>query len=376
METHVPIMVMLSIHMVNFEKALLRAMELGIGGDTASLQQYARQLLKRSDKDDTPFRQALSKLLAEAAGTGAGYRSVAGSALREMEAFIHVEEPGEVLAPILSAEVDQQIQEIISERDSLHDLLKAGVPPTKSVLLVGPPGVGKTMTAAYFAAVTRTPLVTVDLAAVMSRFLGQTGQNLRAALEDARGHPSVCLLDEFDALGKKRDDPTDVGELKRIVTIVLQELETWPSHGLLIGATNHPELLDRAVWRRFDRVIKLDLPGGEERRKIVSQELGRHGFSVHPDILTVLHHATDGRSGSDLAKLSQEAVRGVILDRWPNVDQGIVELLIRERSDGVTDDARADFVGVATEKAGLSHRATARLLGISHVTVGNILRRP
>ena len=364
---------MISIDMVNMEEALLRAMELGMAGDAASLQQYARQLLKRSGKDDTEFRQALSRLVAEAMGTGAGYRSVAGSTLQEIDTFIHVEEPGEVLAPILSPDVDLQIREIISERDSVHDLLKAGLPPTRSVLLVGLPGVGKTMTAAYLAAVTRTPLVTVDLSAVMSRFLGQTGQNLRAAFEQARAHPSVCLLDEFDALGKKRDDPTDVGELKRIVTIVLQELETWPSHGLLIGATNHPELLDRAVWRRFDRVIELHLPGSAERQQIVSQEIGRHGFTVHPDVLTVLQHATDGRSGSDLANLSREAVRGVVLDRWSNVDQGIVELVIRE---AITDDPRAEFVRVATETAGLSHRATARLLGVSHVTVGNILRRP
>ena len=95
----------------------------------------------------------------------------------------------------------------------------------------------------------------------MSSFLGRTGNNVRNVLDFAKGVSCVFLLDEFDAIAKRRDDAVEVGELKRLVTVLLQEIDQWPASGLLIAATNHYNLLDPAVWRRFELVVGFPMPG-------------------------------------------------------------------------------------------------------------------
>ena len=109
----------------------------------------------------------------------------------------------------------------------------------------------------------------------MSSYLGRTGSNIRHVLDYAKGVDGVLLLDELDAIAKRRDDATDVGELKRLVTVLLQEIDDWPSSGLLIAATNHPGLLDPAVWRRFELRVSFPMPGDD----VVG---GRHQCLLRP----------------------------------------------------------------------------------------------
>lgn len=109
----------------------------------------------------------------------------------------------------------------------------------------------------------------------MSSFLGRTGKNIRAVLDYARSQDSVLLLDEFDAIAKRRDDATDIGELKRLVTVLLQAIDEWPASGVLIAATNHPELLDPAVWRRFEGVVTFPAPSVGELRNLVERLVGQ-----------------------------------------------------------------------------------------------------
>src|SRR5665213_3572636 len=129
--------------------------------------------------------------------------------------------------------------------------------------LYSPPGVGKTLAARWIARELHRPLLTLDLSAVMSSFLGRTGANVRHVLDYAKGVDCVLLLDELDSIAKRRDDASDVGELKRLVTVLLQEIDDWPSTGLLIAATNHSDLLDPAVWRRFEMRVNFPMPGDE-----------------------------------------------------------------------------------------------------------------
>ena len=170
---------------------------------------------------------------------------------------------GLVLPPKVQAELDEIVLE--QKRDSL--LALRGMTPSHSALFSGPPGVGKTLASRWVARRrVALPLVSLDLAAVLSSYLGTSGRNIRDVLNFAKSTPCVLLLDEFDALAKARDDDSDVGELKRIVNVLLVELDRWESRSFLIAATNHAQLLDPAIGRRFDRIINFPLPGlGRER---------------------------------------------------------------------------------------------------------------
>jgi SpoVK/Ycf46/Vps4 family AAA+-type ATPase len=268
------------------------------------------------------------------------------------------------------------IDRILQERRSSDLLIKAGIEPATSVLLVGPPGTGKTMTARYIASTVGLPLITMDLAAVMSSYLGGTGQNIREALDLARQSPAVLFLDEFDALGKRRDDPSDVGELKRIVNVLLMEIENWPANGLLIAATNHPELLDRAVWRRFDLVVELQMPSAIERKEILSQLMLEHSRDVSTTQMDELVSLTYRMSGSDIARVTREALRRNALGADDPIEiliRGVVlQQLLRESASN--PKSRALYAELSSRVLGHSYRQIADVLGVSHVTVGKLIR--
>jgi len=182
--------------------------------------------------------------------------------------FDHLTEDFE---PIFPEVIKNALNQIVKEHKNLEKLLSLGLNPTRSAIFTGAPGVGKTLSAKWLARELGLPLMTLDLSAVMSSYLGKTGTNLRYVLDYAKSQPSVLLLDEFDSIAKRRDDEGDLGELKRLVNVLLQEIENWPPHGILIAATNHPNLLDPAVWRRFEQRIEFPMPSAKDARQIILQ---------------------------------------------------------------------------------------------------------
>jgi SpoVK/Ycf46/Vps4 family AAA+-type ATPase len=277
--------------------------------------------------------------------------------------------------PILNPEAKAVIVALIDQRRRADRLAQIGLEPPKTLLLEGPPGVGKTLTAQHLARELDLPLMTVELAALMSSLLGQTGQNLRQLLDHARSFPCVLLLDEFDAVAKRRDDQSDIGELKRLVNVLLLELERWPETGLLVAATNHPQLLDLAVGRRFDVTLALTLPGQPERVAILERALRRFGLEVETTVLTACALAFDGSSGADLERDAAAAARTATLAE-ADPSTVLADLAMRAlRADSDDDDRRAAFCAMATKHLGLSQRAVGELLGISHPTVGKLARQ-
>ena len=187
---------------------------------------------------------------------------------------------GEVVEPnrlfedlILHRTVSAGLESIVEEIRRWVELDAAGLPRRQRLLLQGPPGCGKTTAAEAVAAELGRPLLVVRLDAVVSSYLGETASNLRRILDYADQAPFVVLFDEFDALGRSRDDSSEHGEMKRVVTAFLQMADRYRGPSLLLAATNHPALLDEALWRRFDEVFTFSLPTVHQLRQLLRLRL-------------------------------------------------------------------------------------------------------
>ncbi len=269
--------------------------------------------------------------------------------------------------PVWPPNVLTELQATVEEREKLSQLEAAGLSPTRSLLFVGPPGVGKTLAAHWLSVHLSRPLLTLDLAAVMSSFLGRTGNNIRTVLDYAKRSPSVLLLDEFDAIAKRRDDTGEIGELKRLVTVILQAVDDWPRDGLLIAATNHPELLDPAIWRRFDRVVRFPLPSLEDAKRTISSLLP----SLHndPELRRYIDLFALVFQKSSFAEITRQinAARRISIVREEDVSTVLVEMASQLCKE--LDRESRNKIAEELHKLHYSQRDTSRITGISRDTL-------
>lgn len=269
-------------------------------------------------------------------------------------------------APLLSAELETSLGQLIQERKQTTRLASLGLAPTRSAIFVGQPGVGKTLTARWLAAQLGVPLYVLDLTAVMSSLLGRSGSNLRAALDFAKRTPCVLLLDEIDAIAKRRSDDADIGELKRLVTVILQEVDEWPATGLLLAATNHPELIDPALWRRFDLVVEFKVPEAAAVKEAIKRFLGQD-FALFGRWIEILTFAFHGQSFSDIEREIHRFRRAVALGTTPDAD--LIEEFIKARALSLDRQGRIDMAVLLAKQTRLSQHSISDITGVSRDTI-------
>lgn len=285
-----------------------------------------------------------------------------------------VQEPMEIDSPFFDDKINGTIQRIIDERNNMNRLMSAGLAPTASILLFGPPGVGKTLLAKYFSSVFGLKFASLDMASAISSYLGKTGQNLKKALDYAKDEPTLLLLDEFDAIAKKRDDSTDLGELKRVVNVLLKELEEWPAHSILIAATNHPELLDKAIWRRFDVAIEVVMPDQLTRVKLFDYAFKDAEYeSIKKQTFNMLSQLTEGMSPADIIKVCERAKKQHLM-YGVEIEKAIILEIANIRTDKSLDFNKK-FCKVAKEEFGMTYREMASILDKSISAIQNYLKR-
>lgn len=264
--------------------------------------------------------------------------------------------------PILNSSTEEKITGFLEERKNIHLLMDKNIRPSNSLLLIGQPGTGKTMLAKHIASSLNKNLIVLDLSASISSLLGKTGHNLKKVLQYAKHTASVLLLDEFDAIAKRRDDNTDLGEIKRVVNVLLMELEDWPISSVLIATSNHPELLDRAIWRRFDHTVEIPIPSLNERTIILTTHL-RELLGDNNDFmnsLSVVADLLDGKSAADVCKFSNNIKRRIVIKKDSPEMACFIEL-----ESSLQDKKSRAKLSLISDKLGLSVREIAPLIKMS-----------
>jgi len=211
------------------------------------------------------------------------------------------------------------LQEIVEEHHRSDVLAANGLKPKQRALFYGPPGCGKTLAARVMAGVLSYPLITVRFDAVVSSYLGETAANLRRVFEYIQRGRWVVLFDEFDAIGKDRDNPFEHGELKRVVNTLLQQMDMFRGESLLIAATNHEKLLDSAIWRRFDVIVEFPQPAEQDR--LLMLQLFLRGFDSSQIEFKTIARRTKGDSGADLELIAIESARHAILNNRSSLNK-------------------------------------------------------
>lgn len=348
---------------------LVQMARLALTGRPQDVQAFLRRLARRHRGELPELAAQLTQLLQEAPTRQTPLRREAAAPIPvDLETRLQLlrieERPSLDVEPIWDAPIRRALQQIISERQRDEELQRQGLAPTRSVIFTGPPGVGKTLAARWIARELHRPLLTLDLSAVMSSFLGRTGANVRHVLDYAKSVRAVLLLDELDSIAKRRDDSTDVGELKRLVTVLLQEIDDWPATSLLIAATNHADLLDPAVWRRFEMRVEFPMPNDAAVRQAIETFMGSNKASdTWRDVLGV---TLRGLSFSDIERAVMLARRAAVTRDIP-IEEALGEV-VQNRIEPLPRRERGQIAMWLTE-AGVSQRQVHELTGVSRDTI-------
>jgi SpoVK/Ycf46/Vps4 family AAA+-type ATPase len=277
----------------------------------------------------------------------------------------------------LSPKIIDLLHQIIEEQKKAGDLLSKGIVPTNRLLFCGPPGCGKTLTANALSCEIGIPVAYVKLDGLVSSFLGQTGTNIRKIFDFVKDKRIMLFLDEFDAIAKKRDDAHELGELKRVVTTLLQNMDAMPANVFLVAATNHHHLLDTAVWRRFNTTILLGSPNAEQRESIIRRFLQNMIPEYSADIKTIVT-LTETMSGAQICNYLQGLARYIVIqDKKGNITkEDILTIWLRQASVFSSEGSESfDDALHELRKRGVPVRKLAKVAGVPKSTLNYRLNK-
>jgi len=319
----------------------------------ATAEQIKALLKSHSEGDDDRFYAVAMQLAADAARQGHGrlaqeLRSIVDRAKArpdvgtgpipvvqprgELAGLLSVAFPGARLSDmVLDAPVRARLDRVLLEYRQQQKLRARGLAPRRKLLLLGPPGSGKTMTASALAGELKWPLFTIQLDGLITKYMGETAAKLRLVFDAIGKTRGVYLFDEFDAIGSRRDTDRDVGEIRRVLNSFLQFLEQDDSQSLVIAATNHPDLLDPALFRRFDDTVEYGFPDADLAVELMRARLGALG--TRRVRWAAAAEAARDLSCADIARACQEVAKEVILaDRQDVATDALVRVLEERRA--------------------------------------------
>jgi SpoVK/Ycf46/Vps4 family AAA+-type ATPase len=248
----------------------------------------------------------------------------------ELAGLLHARYPDLRLTDmILPDSLRARLQRVLGEQRQQVSLREHGLVPRRKLLLVGPPGSGKTMTASALAGELHLPLFTIVLDGLITKFMGETAGKLRLVFDAIQATRGVYLFDEFDAIGARRGERQDVGEIRRVLNSFLQFLEQDESQSLIIAATNHPELLDKALFRRFDDVIEYTIPDRSVIEALLRIRLDR--FDTRGLAWNEAVSQAERLSQAEITRAADDAAKTIILQGGKRITSEALIVALTER---------------------------------------------
>lgn len=313
---------------------LVELVKAASNGDQQSFRRAAEYLIQdERKKGHRLLADRLTKSLQQTGTFPAKQQNISSSALHK-DLFFEINPERSLDSLVLAEKISTQIKELIEEQHRAELLRAHNLKPRHRILLAGPPGNGKTTLAEALAAELMVPLIVVRYETLIGSYLGETSTRLKHLLDYAKTQRCVLFFDEFETLGKERGDTHETGEIKRVVSSLLLQMDELPDYVVVVAASNHPELLDRAVWRRFQLRIELPIPTRSQLTQFIDAIEHRcqinFGFASETIAKRLL-----GLNFAEVEEFCLSVVRRAVLDQRLSDAKAITQLKLEQWRDRV-----------------------------------------